>query len=99
MGGGLTWDDLLTSFVYPPCLLAGLFGGLVTRRWYLAVIVAALVAAAGNAALSHMFSDAPPHISVSESAAFAAVGGTEALLVWAIALAARKRRTSGRNPG
>ncbi len=97
MNWDLSWSDMLSSFVYSPCLVAGLLGGFVTRRWYVAVVIAAVLAPSIDAVLNQMFSDAQPHFVLFDSVFFGVVAALEALLVWALRRAwrASRRRAAG----
>jgi hypothetical protein len=86
------WIDLLEAPAYPPCWIAGLLGGLVTRRWPVAAALGFVVAIALDAAGTFAFSDAPPHLYWSSSLIFGAVGGLLAVVVWSIVRAVRGRR-------
>ncbi len=81
--------DTLESFVYPPCVIAGLMGGLVTRRWPVAVAIGFLLPPLLDYALSQATFDAEPHYTLVNSLTYAIIGALLAFVVWAVARAIR----------
>ncbi len=90
-----SWNEYLDVFAYPPCWLAGLLAGLLSRRWFLAVAAACVLAPLGDLLLAAAFSDAQPRLHWIDSLLFGAAGGLIALCVWALA---RSVRTARRRP-
>jgi hypothetical protein len=87
------WIDLLETPAYPPCWIAGLVGGLVTRRWLVAALLGSSIAVALDAVGTFAFSDAPPHLDLSSSLTFGAVGALLAVFVcWIVRVLRAKKR-------
>ena len=92
MDGLPTQHELIEVLTYPLCWLAGLFGGLITRRLLLAVAIAFILAPMIDIVGSMALSSAHPYVIWSSSLKLAVTAGFYAVVVWALARAVRMAR-------